>query len=107
MYYRALAISAGRALELLEQLAAHPQLHVFEADEVLSRLHEQYQSYKQDAEGRLAALQARHPEVSQQRIRILEQDILQGQEQALDELESGEVISPGVKSALYTELQKE
>lgn len=106
LYYRALVIGANRALELLEQLLVHPQLRMFGADEVLSRLLEQYRSFKADSEDRLAALHKQHPEVDEQRIRMLEQDILQGQKLALEELEGSEVISPGVKSALYTELKE-
>ncbi|MDX8399531.1 MAG: sodium:proton antiporter [Gallionellaceae bacterium] len=106
LYYRSLVISSTRAIELLSQLAAHPQLQMFEADDVLSRIIEKYRSYQDDALSKTADLQQKHPELSEQRIRILEQDILEAQKLSLEELESCEVISPAVKSALYQELHE-
>lgn len=106
-YYRALAISSQEVITLLSQLATYQGLRVFEADAVFSNILEQYHEYKSQALDKTAALLKEFPALEARQHQMLEQELLQSQTLALEELESSEVITPAVKSVLYGELRQQ
>lgn len=107
LYYRALAISSQQVISLLSQLATHQGLRVFEADAVFANTLEQYHEYKNQALEKASTLLQKFPALEARQLELLEQELLQSQTLALEELESSEVITPTVKSVLYGELQQQ
>ncbi|MFZ2162320.1 MAG: sodium:proton antiporter [Sideroxyarcus sp.] len=107
LYYRALAMCSQQVVYMLSRLEEHEGLRVFEADKTFADILGQYREYQAHALDKVADLQKSYPALATRQIEILEQELLQSQTQALEELENSEVITPAVKTVLYGELKQQ
>lgn len=106
LYYRAMAVCAQQVIALLSRMAEHEGLKLAEADKAFADILGQYRGFKNEALVKAREMEQRYPALAERQIEILEQELFLSQSQALEELESGEVITPAVKTVLYGELKQ-